>query len=163
MVRKLSTKSSVTFILLLVLLLDQFTKFLAIYYLQQNKVISLFAESIQLSLIINYDGFLGIFQNTNELLKYVFLSAGVAVLLIVFLWFLYREQFKLNQYKIPLALITGGGLSNLLDRMIHDGGVVDFIRVGIETFHTGVFNLADMAILTGSFGIGYLLLNHQKR
>jgi signal peptidase II len=48
-----------------------------------------------------------------------------------------------------LALIWAGGVSNLADRLFRHGLVTDFIVVRIGPLHTGVFNLADFAIVAG--------------
>src|SRR6185437_669837 len=51
---------------------------------------------------------------------------------------------------VALALVAGGGISNLIDRLLYDGRVTDFLNVGIGSLRTGIFNLADMAILAGA-------------
>jgi len=51
---------------------------------------------------------------------------------------------------VALALVAGGGLSNLIDRLVYDGRVTDFLNVGIGSLRTGIFNLADTAILAGA-------------
>jgi len=51
---------------------------------------------------------------------------------------------------IALGLVAGGGISNLIDRLFYDGRVTDFLNIGIGSFRTGIFNLADMAILAGA-------------
>lgn len=48
-----------------------------------------------------------------------------------------------------LALVVGGGLSNWIDRAIH-GSVVDFMNVGFGGLRTGIFNVADVAIVAGA-------------
>ncbi len=53
------------------------------------------------------------------------------------------------------ALIVSGGFSNLIDRLLHNGAVVDFLNVGVGRVRTGIFNLADVAIMVG---IGLLLI-----
>jgi signal peptidase II len=45
-------------------------------------------------------------------------------------------------------------MSNLVDRLLFEGGVIDFLSIGIGGFRTGIFNLADVYILVGSFVIG---------
>ena len=47
------------------------------------------------------------------------------------------------------SLIFAGGASNLADRLLYDGYVVDFINIGIGSFRTGIFNIADVAITAG--------------
>ncbi len=56
---------------------------------------------------------------------------------------------------VAIALVIGGGLGNLIDRIVNDGRVVDFMQVGFPWLRTGVFNVADMAIMTG---VGLMLL-----
>jgi signal peptidase II len=48
-----------------------------------------------------------------------------------------------------LSIIAGGGLGNLIDRIFRGGRVSDFLNLGIGNFRTGIFNVADMAILAG--------------
>ena len=60
---------------------------------------------------------------------------------------------------IGLALFIAGGVSNWIDRAVR-GSVVDFLNVGIGPIRTGVFNVADMAIMLGAaivvfVGFGY--------
>jgi signal peptidase II len=55
-----------------------------------------------------------------------------------------------------LALVAGGGISNLIDRLLYNGRVTDFLNVGIGGVRTGIFNVADMAIMAGAL---LLLLN----
>jgi signal peptidase II len=47
------------------------------------------------------------------------------------------------------ALIVGGGAGNLIDRLFRDGRVGDFLLLGRGALHTGVFNVADLAVLAG--------------
>lgn len=47
-----------------------------------------------------------------------------------------------------LILFVAGGLSNLIDRVAM-GSVIDFMNVGIGSFRTGIFNVADVAIMAG--------------
>jgi signal peptidase II len=48
-----------------------------------------------------------------------------------------------------VALFVAGGASNLLDRILY-GTVIDFMNVGIGPLRTGIFNVADMAIMLGA-------------
>ena len=42
------------------------------------------------------------------------------------------------------------GSGNLIDRILHDGTVVDFLNFGIGSLRTGIFNVADVAIMGGA-------------
>ena len=56
---------------------------------------------------------------------------------------------------VSLALILGGGISNLWDRLTNDGWVIDFMNLGIGMIRTGIFNFADLFIM---LGVGILLV-----
>jgi signal peptidase II len=49
---------------------------------------------------------------------------------------------------------VAGGVSNWVDRLVQ-GSVVDFLNVGIGPVRTGVFNVADMAIMLGAVLIAF--------
>ena len=46
-------------------------------------------------------------------------------------------------------MIIGGGAGNLIDRIQYDGVVIDFLNVGVGPVRTGVFNVADVAVIAG--------------
>lgn len=56
-----------------------------------------------------------------------------------------------------LALICGGALGNLLDRLRSPRGVVDFIDVGLGTHRFWIFNVADMGVTVGAALLAFLL------
>jgi signal peptidase II len=58
-------------------------------------------------------------------------------------------------HTLGMALIWGGGVSNFADRILSDGRVVDFLNLGIGSLRTGIFNVADVAIMAG---VGLLIL-----
>jgi signal peptidase II len=62
------------------------------------------------------------------------------------------EQWQLS---LAFALIIGGALGNLIDRLVY-GHVIDFIDVYYKTWHWPTFNIADSAI---TLGAGLLLLD----
>ena len=60
---------------------------------------------------------------------------------------------------IVSALIIGGGIGNLIDRLIHDGSVTDFMNIGIGRVRTGIFNAADIFLIVG---LGLFILMQQR-
>lgn len=58
------------------------------------------------------------------------------------------------------SLVLSGGIGNLLDRLLHDGGVIDFMNVGIGSLRTGIFNVADVCI---TIGVSLLVLEVFQR
>ena len=49
---------------------------------------------------------------------------------------------------VALSSVISGGIGNLIDR-VWRGSVIDFVYIGVGPIHTGVFNIADMAITGG--------------
>ena len=72
---------------------------------------------------------------------------GNAVLLCTLAVLATRRQLP-RSVLLGLALFWAGGASNLLDRLAF-GKVVDFINVGVGPVRTGIFNVADIAIMLG--------------
>ena len=65
--------------------------------------------------------------------------------------FLYRGPRASERLRvIGVALVTGGTLGNLLDRLRSSAGVVDFIDVGVRNARFWTFNVADMGITIGA-------------
>lgn len=155
--KKKSDNAVTTSLLLFVVALDHLTKYIARVELQPGVTISFWRDSIRFTLVSNYDGFLGIFSQTSDIFKHWFMTWGVGFCLLVCIIYLFRHNYIRRELHLPLSLLTGGGLSNLLDRLLHDGGVTDFLSIGVESFRTGIFNLADVFILFGSFTLGYIL------
>lgn len=149
----------VTSIWLLIIALDQGSKLWARTVLTTTSEINLFEGLLRFTLVYNNKGFLGILENVPEPLRYTVLIFGVAALLIFAILWLYRGNTLLGSKALPLSFIIGGGVSNLIDRLLHSGNVTDYISLGIGHVRTGIFNLADVAILSGSFALGYLLVS----
>ncbi len=72
--------------------------------------------------------------------------AGVAAIVIVSLL---RRHHAQKLFSLALALILGGALGNLIDR-IQLGHVVDFLDFYVQAYHWPAFNVADMAITAGA-------------
>ena len=129
-------------LLLLLIILDLFTKQLIINYIQLHEfiVINFF---IDLTHIHNFGVSFGLFSGYIS-----FWVLALIGLLIVF--FIYYLMFTSNDKfeKIGLFIIIGGALSNILDRLIH-GYVIDFISIHYNKFYWPAFNLADIYITIG--------------
>ncbi|RLM28184.1 signal peptidase II [Brenneria alni] len=76
--------------------------------------------------------------------------AGIAIAIVVaLLVMMYRASAQQKLNNIAYALIIGGALGNLFDRMWH-GFVVDMIDFYVRDWHFATFNLADTAICIGA-------------
>ncbi|WP_411705370.1 signal peptidase II [Edaphovirga cremea] len=78
-----------------------------------------------------------------------FFAAIALVISVVLIVLMYRSSAKQRLVNAAYALIIGGALGNLFDRMVH-GVVIDFIDFYVNNWHWPVFNLADTAICIGA-------------
>ncbi|MBC7192217.1 signal peptidase II [Marinobacter sp.] len=83
---------------------------------------------------------------------FVALAVVVSVVLVIWLKGLKREE---TWTAIAIALILGGAIGNVYDRVVH-GYVVDFLHVYWQNWHFPAFNLADTAI---TIGAGMMILD----
>jgi signal peptidase II len=129
---------------------DQVSKSAARAFLSSGVTESLFADSLRLQLVENPGSFLSLGAALPEHLRFGLFTAAVAILLIGLVWMaLFARRLAPARF-VALALVAGGGMSNLIDRLLYHGRVTDFLNVGIGSLRTGIFNLADMAILAGA-------------
>lgn len=86
----------------------------------------------------------------------------VAVLAFIFL-INYQKHFQ-NKYRniIAFGLIYGGLLGNLVDRIIY-GYVIDYIKILIGSYNFPVFNIADVAIVSGFILLIYAVIKGEDK
>jgi len=123
-----------------VLALDQATKALARAYLGS---VSIIGDFFTLTYITNTGAGFSLFQGQNLLLA----TAGIVI--IGFLLYFFK-RFQKNE-QIFVAIIIGGALGNLIDRLIL-GHVVDFIAFSFWP----TFNIADCAVSIGALSLIYM-------
>ena len=129
---------------------DQVSKSAARTMLHSGVTESLFSDSLRLQLTENPGSFLSLGASLPEHLRFTLFTAAVAVILVGLVCAaLFARRLSTSRF-VALALLAGGGISNLIDRLLYDGRVTDFLNVGIGALRTGIFNLADMAILAGA-------------
>ena len=125
---------------------DQATKQLARVQLEHRRANLGF---VQLILSENPGGFLSLGGRLPDNVRLGIMVVGVCVGLTALLIYLLRAAHLRGVMFFGLALLLAGGVSNLLDRCFRKGLVTDFIYVQIGPLHTGIFNVADMAIVLG--------------
>ena len=133
---------------------DQVTKAIAQKHLATAQPIYLMGDLFRFQYIENTGAFLGMGAELPDAVRFWALIVFVGILLIGMLRFVWTSQEMSLVGIMGVLLIIGGGFSNLLDRILKGGAVIDFINVGIGKVRTGIFNLADLAIM---IGLGMLL------
>lgn len=88
------------------------------------------------------------FSMFNTAPVWVFAALGVAVSIAIIVW-MRRNPSGQTLVATALALILGGALGNVIDRVTR-GSVVDFVDFYVGNWHFAAFNVADMAITAGA-------------
>lgn len=129
---------------------DQITKIQATKYLSDQPMMSFLGDTFRLQYSLNTGAMLSLGANLSDNLRTLIFTYGVGVFLIILAFYTVFKRHSLMT-TIALSLFLGGGIGNLIDRYFQ-GYVVDFLNVGIGWLRTGIFNVADMAVMLG-FGI----------
>ena len=79
--------------------------------------------------------------------KTVFLVVVTSVVILALTAGLLLKKIKRPEFVVSVALIIGGGVGNLIDRIFNNGSVIDFIDVRIINF--AIFNFADICAVVG--------------
>lgn len=128
---------------------DQAAKALARGRLEFSPPVALLGGALRLQYAENPGAFLSLGADlpaeARFLLGVVFVAASLAALLV----FTFRAPGLSAGQRAGLALVLSGGVGNLIDRVINHGQVIDFLIVRIGPLHTGIFNVADVAITAG--------------
>jgi signal peptidase II len=107
-------------------------------------------DVFQLQYTPNEGGFLGLGAGLPASVRFWLFTVLVGAVLVGALRFVWVSQEMNHPVNIlGVSLTIGGGLGNLIDRLLNDGKVVDFVSVGVGDLRTGIFNLADVAIMIG--------------
>ena len=133
---------------IIVILADQYTKIMIMAHLLPYEIISLL-PMLNFILVYNTGAAFSFLANAGAWHHWFFLIFGFTMSGILCYW-LWRAS--VTTQKFFLALILGGAIGNLIDRL-HFGHVIDFIDVYYKTYHWPAFNLADSAICIGILGL----------
>lgn len=111
-------------------------------------------DFLRFTLVYNPGAAFGL--HVGEHSRWVFMALTIAALMI--LGRLYVSTRAGDSSRITsLALVCGGAVGNLLDRIRSPLGVVDFLDVGIRDARWPTFNVADMAVSIGAFLLAIVL------
>jgi signal peptidase II len=128
---------------------DRVTKHMAREWLAPCPPISVLNDFVRFEYVENEGAFLGFGSSMPRELRFVLFVILTGVILALTLAFIARVDDLGLGSLIGLSLVAGGGVGNLIDRIINDGAVTDFVILGIGSLRTGIFNLADVAIVVG--------------
>jgi signal peptidase II len=147
-------------VLVAVLLLDISTKLLIQKHFFLYQQMDIIGDYVRLTYIYNPGAAFGIHVGEHSRSIFLVLSLVALGALVSMYWFTpVADRVRLAS----IALICGGAVGNLIDRIRSASGVVDFIDVGVGTIRWPVFNIADMAVTTGAILLALSLWKEEQR
>ncbi|HJF84711.1 signal peptidase II [Megamonas hypermegale] len=140
-------------LVLFIILLDQIIKYFVSTNMFLGQSIPVLPQIFHLTYIQNPGAAFGILENQ----RYLFIL--IAAVLIVAVIYFYKKIIQLSKlFQVGIALLFGGAIGNMIDR-IFIGRVIDYMDFRIWP----VFNLADIAIVSGCAIIAFNLLFKTER
>jgi signal peptidase II len=137
---------------------DQWTKHLVREYVDLPRTYA--GGLLTLLRTENTGAFLSIGADLPQSVRTFFFGGFVAVLLVIFTIAVVKGSIARTGDTAAAAMVIGGGFGNLIDRLLRTGHVTDFLYLQAGALHTGVFNVADMAITAG---VLWLILRSRER
>ncbi len=140
---------------------DQISKDIVRKNIAYNTHINVISKYLILTKVENKGAFLGLGDSIPRPF-YLFLMILLPLIAIGYaLYYLIRKDNLSKILLIGLTIAIGGGLGNILDRIVF-GSVTDFLFFDFVLFHTGIVNMADISVTTGFFLIMYELYLNQR-
>ena len=125
----------------LVVVIDQVIKYFVAMYLPQAGVVTAIPHLLDLNYVVNPGVAFGMFEN----MRWIFVAL-TSVIIVVLLYIIIFKKIKSKMFLISSALIIGGGIGNLIDRVLY-GYVIDYLQL---SFFSPVCNFADYAVTVGT-------------
>ncbi len=143
-------------IALIIILLDQVTKITiakTFAYAQVKAITSFF----NLTLVYNKGAAFSFLASESGWQRYLFTGLGIVAALVIV--FLLKRHAGQRLFCWALALILGGAIGNVIDRILY-GHVIDFLDFYVGNWHFPAFNVADSAICIGA---GLFIVDELRR
>jgi len=156
-ISKLSAKWNWLWLSSFVIILDLFTKFLAVKFLSFNSAVKIF-PGFNFYLAHNKGSAFSLLANQSGWQHWFFICVASILSIVILIWMKFMHRSRLWGMA-GLSLLLGGAIGNLANRALC-GYVIDFIDVHVGKHHWPTFNIADIAIC---IGVVFLIINEGVR
>jgi signal peptidase II len=127
---------------------DRVTKHLAEATLAGEPHLSFLSDTVRFQYAENTGGFLSLGSGLPPALRTGLFTVATGFMLLVLVGAAIRHRLT-GLPLLGVCLFAAGGASNWVDR-VGRGSVIDFINLGVGPVRTGIFNVADVAIMLGA-------------
>lgn len=145
------------FIIILGIVVDRVTKLLSINKLKGKESITVIKDFFSFEYVENEGAAFGILEGRQYIL-----SAVAAIMIIAMIFYLIKNKPSSKLLKISLAMVIGGAIGNLIDRLYYNY-VVDFISLHYkDVYYFPNFNVADMLVVVGTILLSLYIIKDVK-
>jgi signal peptidase II len=142
------------------IVIDQITKFIVERSLRLYDPVPVIGDVFRLTYIYNRGAAFGLHLGEWSRIAFTILPVVAAVLLFV----MYRgTPWRDKARLVAIALVTGGAIGNLIDRLRSSRGVVDFFDWGVGDVRWPVFNVADIGVTVGALLLAVSLWREEQK
>ena len=129
---------------------DQISKSIVRKTIDYHQQIDVIENFVTLMKVENTGAFLSLGHDLPEPVRILLLTVLPLLVLVAALIFVLRKSELSDLTILGICFVIGGGIGNIYDRIVH-GSVTDFLHIDFGIFQTGIFNMADVSIMTGMF------------
>ncbi|MBW3571056.1 MAG: signal peptidase II [Gemmatimonadetes bacterium] len=141
------------------IVVDQLTKYVVQRTLPLWVPVPVMGDFFRLTYIFNRGAAFGIHLGEWSRIAFSILPVAAAVLL----YLMYRQTPWSDRTRlVAIALVTGGAIGNLIDRIRSSRGVVDFFDFGVGNVRWPVFNVADIGVTVGALLLAVSLWREEQ-
>ncbi|MBL7834914.1 MAG: signal peptidase II [Cyclobacteriaceae bacterium] len=127
---------------------DQISKAMVRNRIDENEQISVVNPYFTLMRVENEGAFLSLGDSLPKMARFILLALFPLAVLGFGIGYLFLKRNISKSVLLGFAFVIGGGMGNLYDRLVY-GSVTDFMHMDFVIFKTGIFNMADVSIMTG--------------
>ncbi len=129
---------------------DQISKNIVREKIDYGDKITLVKNFLTLTKVENTGAFLSLGNSLPQPFRFLVLAIfPIFILGLALTYLLFKKDISKISI-IGISLLIGGGIGNIYDRIVY-GSVADFLHADFVLFQTGIFNFADISIMTGLF------------
>ncbi len=130
------------------LALDLLSKTWAEHFFRNRGPLRVIGSYFIMTFSENHGGFLSLGASISGLVwNLIFIVVPILVIAAIIFYLFFKPASAISRWSY--VLIISGGLGNVIDRVIREGYVRDFLNFGVGTFRTGILNIADIYVTIG--------------